>query len=143
MSHSASKQLLEDLHTVHLFSSCTDKELAQIKRLADEIDVPANTMIVRQGAFGQEAYVLLSGTVTVSVNGTKVAELTDGSYFGELSPLDHHPRSATVTSSSDARLLVFNAREFSTMLAQNPGVNRKLLADLALRLREQSLAKSS
>jgi CRP/FNR family transcriptional regulator, cyclic AMP receptor protein len=143
MSQSASKQLLEDLRSIPLFASCTDKELAQIKRLADEVDIAAGTMIVRQGAFGSEAYVLISGSVAVSVNGNGVAKLTDGAYFGELAPLDHLPRSATVTALSDVRALVFSAREFSTLLADHAGVNRKLLAEYAHRLREFSLARAS
>jgi CRP-like cAMP-binding protein len=143
MSSSASKQLLEDLRTVPLFEACTDKELTQIKRLGDEIIIPAGSVIVRQGAFGQEAYVILSGSVSVSVSGTDVATLTDGSYFGELAPLDHLPRSATVTATTEVRALVFNSREFSTLLAEHSAVNRKLLSDYAHRLRDQSLAQAS
>jgi CRP/FNR family transcriptional regulator, cyclic AMP receptor protein len=143
MSQSASKQLLEDLRAVPLFSACTDKELSQIKRLADEVIIPAETVIVRQGAFGQEAYVLLSGSVSVTVSGSEVATLTDGAYFGELAPLDHLPRSATVTATTEVRTLVFNSREFSTLLTEHAAVNRKLLADYAHRLRELSLARAS
>jgi CRP-like cAMP-binding protein len=136
MSRTASKQQLEDLRSISLFESLSDKELSTIARLYDEVEIAAGQVIVRQGAFGQEAFALASGSVTVTVNGEQVATLAPGSYFGELSPLDHSPRSATVTAVTDARLFVFGPREFATLLSDHPGVSRKMLADMAHRVRE-------
>lgn len=136
MNRAMSKEALEELRSIPLFVGCNDKELAEIKKLADEIDIKAGEVIFRQGAFGQDAFVLLSGAVTVSVGGNEVAHLTVGSHFGELAPLDHLPRSATVTAQSDARLLVFGAREFSSLLGAHPTVSRKMMSDLAHLARE-------
>ena len=136
MNRAMSKEALEELRSIPLFVGCNDKELAEIKKLADEIDIKAGEVIFRQGAFGQDAFVLLSGAVTVSVGGNEVAHLTTGSHFGELAPLDHLPRSATVTAQSDARLLVFGAREFSSLLGAHPTVSRKMMSDLAHLARE-------
>ncbi len=136
MNRAMSKEALEELRSIPLFSGCSDKELGEIKKLADEVGIKAGEVIVRQGAFGQDAFVILSGAVTVSVGGNQVAELTAGSHFGELAPLDHLPRSATVTAQTDARVLVFGAREFSSLLSTHPTVSRKMMTDLAHRARE-------
>jgi CRP/FNR family transcriptional regulator, cyclic AMP receptor protein len=140
MSRTASKHQLEDLRTISLFESCSDKELTELTRLYDEVNIEAGQVIVRQGAFGQEAFMLLSGAVTVIINGEQVAMLSEGTYFGELAPLDHSPRSATVTAVTDARLFVFGAREFATLLSDHPSVSRKLLADMAHRVRSANTA---
>jgi CRP/FNR family transcriptional regulator, cyclic AMP receptor protein len=136
MSRAISKEALEELRAVPLFEGCSDKELTEIKKLADEVDIKAGEVIVRQGAFGTDAFVLLNGSVTVSVHGSEVATLQTGAHFGELAPLDHMPRSATVTALSDSRVLVFGGREFSSLLGAHPAVSRKMMADLAHRARE-------
>jgi CRP/FNR family transcriptional regulator, cyclic AMP receptor protein len=135
MSRIASKHQLEDLRAVPLFAASSDKELASIARLGDQVSIPAGQIVVRQGAFGQEFYVLLSGTATVEISGEPVAELQAGSYFGEFAPIDHSPRSATVTAHTDSTLMVFGPREFSSLLSEHPSINRRLLADFTRRLR--------
>jgi CRP/FNR family transcriptional regulator, cyclic AMP receptor protein len=128
------------LRSVNLFAACSDKELAKITRRADQVTVVAGTELFAQGSFGAETYVILSGAVKVEVNGVQVAELTEGSLVGEFATLDHHPRSATVTATTNTTLLVFGVNAFNQMLAEVPSVNRRLLADLALRLRNQNTA---
>jgi CRP/FNR family transcriptional regulator, cyclic AMP receptor protein len=66
----------------------------------------------------------------------RVATLGPGQYFGELALLDRRPRSATVVSETDMRLLVLAQREFSGVLEAIPSLSRKLLAAMAARLRE-------
>ena len=56
----------------------------------------AGSLIVDQGQTGREAFVILDGNVTVKRNGRKVATLGPGAIVGELSLLDHGPRTATV-----------------------------------------------
>ena len=65
----------------------------------------AGTLIVDQGQTGREAFVILDGSVIVKRNGKKVATLGPGAVVGELSLLDHGPRTATVTCETDCTLL--------------------------------------
>ena len=69
-------------------------------------------------------------------NGKKVATLGPGSVVGELSLLDHGPRTATVTTDSDTTVLVIEQRHFLGVLEDVPSLARKLLATLAGRVRE-------
>jgi CRP/FNR family transcriptional regulator, cyclic AMP receptor protein len=59
-----------------------------------------------------------------------------GAMVGELSLLDHGPRTATVTTNSACTLLVIDQRHFAAVLADVPTLSRKLLASLASRIRD-------
>ena len=89
---------LDHLKKVALFSACNTKELQRIARSGTEIKVPEGYKLTDQGQLGNQAFVLMDGTVTVKRNGKKVAQLGPGTMVGELSLLDHGPRTATVTT---------------------------------------------
>jgi CRP-like cAMP-binding protein len=69
-------------------------------------------------------------------SGKKIATLGSGDFFGEMSLLDDGPRSATVELTRDSRLLVMHRKDFAGIIADTPGVARKMLQCLAARLRE-------
>lgn len=130
------KASLEHLRNVSLFSSCSTKDLQKIAKAGDEITMPAGSLIVDQGQTGREAFVVLEGTVTVKRNGKKVATLGPGTMVGELSLLDHGPRTATVVCDTDCTLLLITQRHFSAVLDEIPALAHKILGALAGRIRD-------
>jgi CRP-like cAMP-binding protein len=127
---------LDHLRNVPLFSSCSNKELQTIARAADEITLPAGHVLTDQGQTGREAFVIVTGEATVRRNGKKVANLGPGAVVGELSLLDHGPRTATVTTDTETTVLVIDQRHFLAVLDDVPSLSHKLLATLAGRVRE-------
>src|SRR5205085_9940340 len=91
---------------------------------------------VEEGAPGHESSLILDGSASVFRDGRKIATLGPGQYFGEMALLDRGPRSATVTADTDMTMLVLGQREFAGVLDEVPGLARKLLAAMAVRLRE-------
>jgi CRP-like cAMP-binding protein len=69
-------------------------------------------------------------------NGRRVGELGPGDAIGELSLLDHGPRTATVTAETELTALVLSAREFAGVIEEVPGLAQKLLGQLAARVRD-------
>lgn len=130
------KQHVEHLRQVTLFQGCSTKDLEKIAKAGDEVSMPAGSLIVDQGQTGREAFVVLTGTVSVKRNGKKVATLGTGAVVGELSLLDHGPRTATVTCETDCTLLLLNQRHFVGVLDEIPALSHKLLASLAGRIRD-------
>jgi CRP-like cAMP-binding protein len=55
---------------------------------------------------------------------------------GELALLDHGPRTATVTATTELTVLVLGPREFNGLLDEVPTLTHKILAVLASRVRE-------
>lgn len=100
-------------------------------KASDEVTLPAGRNLCEQGSVGREAFVIVGGTAEVVVNGKKVTQLGPGSCFGELSLLDHGPRTATVTAVTDIDVLVLGAREFAALLDEVPPIAHKLMKSLA------------
>jgi voltage-gated potassium channel len=121
-----------------LFSECTDDEIERIAALVHGRRVPAGHVVVREGDEGREFFVIADGTARVTVgDGTEVAELGPGSFFGEMALLDGGDRVATVTAASTLELLVLHRDEFNEMLGMAmPTLAPKLLAVVGRRLRE-------
>ena len=130
------KAYIEHLKSVPLFAACTKKELELIARSGDEIMMTAGTVLVDQGQTGHEAFVIVDGKVTVKRNGRKIATLGEGSIVGELSLLDHGPRTARAECETDCTLFVIGQRNFLGVVDDVPTLAHKLLAALAGRIRE-------
>lgn len=130
------KAFLEHLRNVPLFSSCSTKDLEKIAKAGDEITMPAGSMLVDQGQTGREAFVLMEGSATAKRNGKKIATLGPGAVIGEMSLLDHGPRTATVVCDTDCQVLVISQRHFLGVLDDVPALAHKLLATLASRVRD-------
>ena len=127
---------LEHLRSVSLFQGCSTKELQKIAKAGDEITLSAGSLVVDQGQTGREAFIVLEGSVTVRRNGKKVATSGPGTVVGELSLLDHGPRTATVVCETDCTLLILDQRHFMGVIDEVPSIAHKLLASLAGRIRE-------
>jgi CRP-like cAMP-binding protein len=131
-----SKAKVDQLRNVPLFSSCSTRDLQKIAGAVDETTVKAGAKLADQGQQGREAFIIVEGTCTVARNGKKVATLGPGAVVGELSLLDHGPRTATVTADTDMDVLVLDQRHFMGVLDDVPALSHKLLASLAGRIRE-------
>lgn len=127
---------LDHLAAISLFSACSKKDLQRIARASSEITVEPGRILVDQGDAGREAFVIIEGKADVKRNGRKVAALGPGEAIGELSLLDHGPRTATVEAATPMTLLVLSTREFTAVLDEVPGLSHKLMSALASRIRE-------
>ena len=127
---------IERLSEVQLFSACSKRDLSRIAALAEEIEVPAGRVLIRQGATGREAFVIHEGRAKATVRGKGTTGLGPGECFGEMALLHSAPRAATVTAETDMRLFVLGSREFSTLIEDVPAIGRRVLEALAERLRE-------
>lgn len=132
----AKKAHLDNLRNVPLFAACSNKDLERIAKASEEITMTAGSIITDQGQTGREAFIVLDGSVTVRRNGKKVATLGPGTVVGELSLLDHGPRTATVVCDTDCKLLLLDQRHFMSVLEQVPTLAHKMLATLSGRIRD-------
>jgi CRP-like cAMP-binding protein len=127
---------IELLRSVWLFERCTNKELASIREIATPLDVPAGKVLATEGESGREFFVIVSGKAEATKRGVSVGMLGAGSFFGEISLLDHKPRTATVTTVEPTSVLVITVAAFTGLVATTPSVDRKMLVVLAERLRD-------
>ena len=126
------KAYLASLSKVSLFSSCSNKDLEKIAKAGDEVTVEAGATIVDQGQTGREAFVLLKGSATVRRNGKKVATLGPGSVVGELSLLDHGPRTASVVADTDCTMLVISSGYPGVATRLNSNCSSRRVSDVSI-----------
>ena len=129
------RDLADALESVGLFSRCTPRERRTIARHVQTASFPTDTDLVIEGEPGDALFVILSGTASVVREGSEVAEVGEGSYFGELAILDGAPRSATIRTKSDVKVAVLGIRMFRTLLREVPDLAEQLLVGLAEQLR--------
>jgi CRP-like cAMP-binding protein len=63
-----------------------------------------------------------------------IRQMTKGDFFGEIALVTKMPRTATVTTTSAARVLVITERDFGALLKKTPDVGRGVAEALSERL---------
>ena len=117
-----------------LFEGLSRKQLADLARLSDDLDMPAGTVLCKEGSRGQEFFVIVDGEAEVSREGDRLATLGPGDFFGEIALLERVNRTATVTAISTLHFFVISDRAFQAVLDLDPTIERKLLRALARRV---------
>lgn len=129
------------LRAVSIFSDLDAPALAALERLAEPRDYPDGSVVVSQDEAGDALFVLVSGKVKVVLYGHSGREIilsifkTPGDFFGEMSLLDHEPRSASVIADERSRLLVLSRRDFQAHIESHPRSALRILTELSRRLR--------
>ena len=115
-SRVASTGRLRALARLAIFSDLSPGELRRLEPLMCAVHRPAGQVLTRQGCIGREAFVVVSGTADVQVEGRTVGRLGPGEVIGELSLLTGEPRNATVSALTDMELLVLDRSQFAELL---------------------------
>ena len=123
------------LKEVEVFARVPDRVLADVAALLVEEEVPAGTLVIREGDFGSTMYVVVSGRVRVFRGERTIAELGEHEVFGELSVLDPEPRSASVEAVVETRLLKLTHAQVDELMAENMQIVRGFVRMLCQRLR--------
>lgn len=125
---------IELIKRVPLFGGLSKRELDEVAGIADELAMDAGSELTHEGAAGHEFLVLVEGTADVRRKGRKVNTLGSGDFLGEIALITGVPRTATVTTTAPARMLVITARDFRSLLRRTPSIQLKVLEALASRL---------
>jgi CRP-like cAMP-binding protein len=119
---------------VPLFAGLSKSELGQVASIADEIDLPGDKVLIREGERGREFFVLLDGEAEVTRDGKTLATRRAGEFFGEIALVSRMPRIATVTTRKPVRALVIRDVEFRALLERTPAIALKVLNAVGDRL---------
>jgi CRP/FNR family cyclic AMP-dependent transcriptional regulator len=125
---------VEILRRVELFRGCTNREIAEIVPITDELEIPAGAVLVKQGEPGRQFFVLLDGDVEVTRDGETLPVRGETEAYGEISLLTGLPATATVVARSDLRVLVIEPRAFRQLLERAPSIQVRLLRSVSERL---------
>lgn len=130
------------------------KIVSDDEKLADELANEAaliqvdpgkpDSTFIEQGASDNEIFFVLSGKVSVRVNGREVAVRESGSHMGEMALIDPAARrSASVIAVEQTVLARVSEAAFSAVAQRFPHLWRRLALELAERLRQRGRFVSS
>ena len=125
---------VEALEQVPLFEGLSKKELRNLARVTEDLEVEAGTVLCREGGLGREFFVIVDGTAEVTKAGKRLATRKAGDFFGEIALITTTTRTATVTAKTPLRCFILTSGAFRAVLDENPPVERKVMQALAERL---------
>lgn len=131
----ARDEKLDLLRRIPLFSGFDRRRMERLGMLADEVDVPAGKVLMRQGESGSDMMIVVRGSVGVERGGKRLNTLGPGDFFGEIALVDGGPRTATITAEEPTTLLVISHRDFHSMMDEFPDVAAQVMNALANRVR--------
>lgn len=127
---------VEALKRAPLFSTLSRKELTELAKRSEDLEVSKGTVLCKEGAIGHEFFVIVEGETEITRKGKKLAIRGGGEFVGEIALLEKTRRMATVTAKTDLRLFVLTEADFRQLVKSNPGVQSKVMSALAHRLVE-------
>lgn len=114
----------------------TNLNLAELFHHATDLTkLSAGETLFREGDQGQFMYILMTGSVEISVHGRVVEIAEAGATLGEMAMISDEPRSATVMAQSDCTLLPLERERFNFLIQQTPNFALKVMRIIATRLR--------
>ena len=111
----------------------SSREIAALARSMTSVRVDAGTVLTREGTHGAQAFLVLEGIATATVQGRIVGQVGPGEFVGEMAMFERARRSATVTADTAMRLMVMAPDEFATVFADG-AVSRRVAGVMSRRL---------
>lgn len=129
------EEVIDTLSGLALFADLGRPQLESVAHTFEEEMFAEGQRIIRQGFAGSNFYVILEGEAAVRVDGSDLATLGRGDFFGEVSVLLGEVPTADVVASRPMRCLVLPGPEVREFLVSNPPVMFRMLQAEARRLR--------
>src|SRR5829696_652053 len=131
--------MLDELRRVPLFAGLSEEDLERLYQMAETVSIPAGQLVLQEGEPGDALYVVLDGEleITKRQGGQDIllAVSRAGEFLGEMSLLEQTPRSASVRTLRESRLLVISQAAFQTLLSCSPSAPFRILRAVTSRLR--------
>lgn len=122
------------------------EEFDELRKMVEELNVPAQQNIFEQGDPSDGMYLVLEGYALVIMEEPDGAQHTagivsQGQSFGELGLLIEQPRLGTVAAGTDVKLLKITPEELEKIENEAPHIASTLYKQLARTLAEQMVSR--
>ena len=129
---------VETLRRVPLFSGLGDEELQCVADAVNEVEVPAQQLLVQPGTAGTGMFFIAEGIAVVETRRDEI-ELGPGQFFGELALIsEDSTRTARVRAKTELRCLALDRASFRSLVSEQPEVAASLLEVALGRLAENA-----
>ena len=125
------------LKNLLFFSYLSTEQMDEVMKFVELLKINTGDVLFREGDEGDYVCFILSGSLEVMKMTswqnftTVIAQLYEGSCIGEMSLIDHEPRSATIRANEDTRLAILTKKAFEVMVATKPELGVNILKGVA------------
>ncbi|MEN9722386.1 MAG: hypothetical protein RJB38_372 [Pseudomonadota bacterium] len=120
-------QKIEIVKKVPIFQYFDPRELNRFLSLAHEETLPASTALLKEGEVGNQFFVILSGSVSITKSSQEIAIRSQGACIGEMAIIDNQPRSASATTREPTSVLRFSQKEVFDLMRKDAQIAVKFL----------------
>lgn len=126
-------------NVLFILEELTDDDIDWMIARGSRQEIAAETTLIQQGQAVDALYILLGGTLSVSIANPageekEITRLSTGEVVGEISFVDALPPSATVKAITDCLVLAISSEELATKLQLDIGFSSRFYRAMALLL---------
>jgi hypothetical protein len=125
------------LRHIPIFAPLSAPAIERVMAHLVRLELPAGEVLIREGEEGDRFYVIVEGDLAVSRDGAHIIDRHAGEYIGEIALIRDVPRTATVTTLTDVRLLALARDPFLEAVTGYPQSRERLEAVIEDRLGDQ------
>src|SRR5687767_10006551 len=132
--------IADELKKTDLFKEVETPDLEALIARMEEQRFEPGTVLFHVGEPGDDMYLIQSGKIRIFMFDQTGQEITITHYganeiFGELSPIDQRPRSASAAAAEPLHVLVLHRDDFLAFLNERPQIGMAMMRGLSRRLR--------
>ena len=124
------------LESVEILKDLTPDDLARIASIAQEVTLPAGSVILDPRRPLDALSVILDGWVSISRNGEELYTARQNEVLGAWALFDPDPVSVTATTLGDTRVLRIGREDFYDLLADHREITQSLFKTMVSRFRK-------
>jgi CRP-like cAMP-binding protein/RimJ/RimL family protein N-acetyltransferase len=119
-----------------IFMGLSDGELSQLAHICKMVSYPAEKTICMEGECGSEIFVLAEGNASVFAKDKnnkkiKIGKIGQGEIFGEMAIVEDLPRTATLITDVNSKLVVIEKQELENLMNKNCHLGKVVMKNIA------------
>lgn len=141
--------ILPILKQISFFSTLDETLHREIIKHIILMYYPVNYNLFKEGDNGDALYIIKKGKVKIykepkegEVMPKDLAELSDGTFFGEMALISDIPRNATAKTAEDSEIFILSKDDFTELLKTIPTLAEQVSAVIVSRLNQNDIKKN-
>lgn len=137
--------LLPVLKKIPLFANLDENLHREIIQHIILMYYPKDYVIFNEGDQGDALYIIKKGDVKIYKNPKteeeyvkKIADISEGGFFGEMSLISDEPRNASARTISESEIFILSKEDFKKLLDLNTSLAEQISATMVSRLNENN-----